>query len=637
MHTRRVIDGGAQSKQRGSGQHEHEIEAGDPFFVDAEESQSGVTEIRQPVRSRRHPGQTRRRIRVAELELLASRQIRRDYRGKHGSEIPDDELKQEVAAYIKSLYADPDRDRFEKHFADTSPTSRSPQNNHPNIEIAAVRRLPLIRWLERVLMAKTNRAGASASLRLVVAVFFQLAFTSNRKSVRAARRDILDNQPCLNWAHDYPGSGQRQSAFYEALKKMLAERDPSAATAVNIELVKELAALRDDKGRPRHPLIGQNLAVDGTLIEADVQQRQAKGELKDLLHGPERELVEMVIYRAPDGTIGKLCVGYRLTILVDLASTLPIAAHFGPANLDERSVVLELMRAVFAAWPEIEPKTLSGDSLYQHSKELARQLVFNYGVQPIFPERAQAYAADLPYAATEGVPHCLCGEMKVRNREGFFDVRRRRELGLKLGEQAPTRARIRWQCPNQICKSVTTYPWNDARLYTFYPRQGRDELAVRRRVLAVRRNAVESVFASLKRAGCGGRGLERPSWAGDDQYRWLLYCGLVGLAARRLAWETGGYEAARAEAEELGLLEQPSLELPAPGPEAEELARARTRRQRDLKPARAPTGWPGVDEFKVGARDQVAEVRARELTQRLAGAGSGRPDHPGTTSASALV
>jgi len=139
--------------------------------------------------------------------------------------------------------------------------------------------------------------------------------------------------------------------------------------------------------------------------------------------------------------VSKHNTGYRLTVLVDIASTLPVAFRLDQATADERSALTALLGDVFEGWPDAPVETISGDSLFENSKELATHLVFGWGIQPIFPERAGEFARHLRHADTLGVPKCACGEMKVRNREGFYDVARRRKHGFRPGSCSTNGAR----------------------------------------------------------------------------------------------------------------------------------------------------------------------------------------------------
>jgi hypothetical protein len=253
-----------------------------------------------------------------------------------------------------------------------------------------------------------------------------------------------------------------------------------------------------------------------------------------------------------------------------------------------------MLRILFEMWPNCPLETLAGDSLYDGDEAFSFELVFDWGIQPVFVQHGK-WSRKLDHHGTNGVPRCPCGAMKRKDTDNFYTAARRQREGIQRGERAPRLdARIRWVCPNGLPthRGTTTRPADNARLYTFYPRGGEHELAYQRAAMLLRRNAVESVFSSLGEMGLAGKDHERPGWAGDVEVAWLLSCGFLYLTARRLAHETGAYEAARREAEELGLLEQPLLVNPAPGPSEFELARVRHDRRAAVGEERAPESWP---------------------------------------------
>lgn len=106
-----------------------------------------------------------------------------------------------------------------------------------------------------------------------------------------------------------------------------------------------------------------------------------------------------------------------------------------------------------------------------------------------------------------------------------------------------------------------------------------------------RRNAVESVFATLKNLGIGRDKFECPRWAKDLTMEWLVAVGMLGLAARRLIHDTDLYERALAEADELDLLTPASEANPSPGPDELSARRARSRREAELDPPILPPGF----------------------------------------------
>ena len=135
---------------------------------------------------------------------------------------------------------------------------------------------------------------------------------------------------------------------------------------------------------------------------------------------------------------------------------------------------------------------------------------------------------------------------------------------------------------------MTTRPRDNARLYTYYPRKGDHARAHLRRALLTRRNVVESIRAQLRERGLAGREAERAAWAEDQEMAWLLGTALLGLTARRVAWESGAYDFAYAEVDELGLLNQPSTTDPVPGPDELTLNRALRRRDQVLGEPQPP-------------------------------------------------
>ena len=121
--------------------------------------------------------------------------------------------------------------------------------------------------------------------------------------------------------------------------------------------------------------------------------------------------------------------------------------------------------------------------------------------------------------------------MKLKDWDGFMDADARLHAGIPRGQEVRPNARLRWVCRNSkpsrrsgagICKGVETKPHDDARVYTFLPRGGSHRHAALRTALLLRRNGVESINASMKNLGVGGKDQQRPGWAGDLEMDWLL-------------------------------------------------------------------------------------------------------------------
>jgi hypothetical protein len=114
------------------------------------------------------------------------------------------------------------------------------------------------------------------------------------------------------------------------------------------------------------------------------------------------------------------------------------------------------------------------------------------------------------------------------------------------------------------------------------------------------------VFATLKNLGIGREKFECPKWAKDLTMEWLVIIGMLGIVARRMIHETGLYDQALAEAEELGLLTPASIEDPSPGPDSLAVLRVRKRREAELDPPILPPGFEHFLEGIAVAEDAAA-------------------------------
>jgi hypothetical protein len=356
--------------------------------------------------------------------------------------------------------------------------------------------------------------------------------------------------------------------------------------------------------------------IDATTIEADVPQKGYLGEAQHMLMtGPRRRNASFVRY-THKGNTTRRCFGYKLLILSDMASTLPLCWRLISAGADERKETLALLRDYFELVPDSRMWALVGDALYDKDKAFAHQLLFKWGLHPVFP-RAGAYSEKLPHVKTGGIPHCAHGEMKLKDWDGFMDADDRLAAGIRRGEEVRPNARLRWVCPNStpsrrsgpgICKGIETKPHTDARLYTFLPRGGAHHHAALRIALLLRRNGVESINASLKNLGVGGKDMQRPRWAGDLEMDWLVSAALTFLTARRVAHETGEYQRTKQEAVDLGLWQQPVASNPSPGPTAAHWAAVRDAREAAWTAAgntpRPPATWDDVH-WRNAGRDGI--------------------------------
>lgn len=541
----------------------------------------------------RSPGLAPRSKRVREWQYLKRIELQEEAR-KGGKELSPQGLQRAVEKAWDEFLADQSSSAVLKQFEATAPTSQAPNSSQVNreVEIAACLRHPVLRWLSDLMLGKTNARGFKARRKLVLAVFLRMAFSFGRPEVVKVREELLCGHTLASWAHDYPDEGPASKHFYESLHCMLRSKPAEALVHTNLELYRQLIEQRESSGDLRHPNAAKVAIVDGCLIPANVPQRSPKDEEhRGILYGPGRERVEDVVYTDSQGRLQRFVAGYKLMTLVDVATNQAMVFCICPADCSERQAALHLLRLLFRLWPECPLEILVGDGLYHNDVEFLRELIFELGVQPCFPDTAGKYRADLEHVKTKGVPGCGCGElMKLKDVDPLLNAKSRAKKGMARGQMAPTGARLRWVCERGLCKPTYTRPFDDPRLYTYLPRAGDHPRAALRSALLHRRNAVESYFARLHALGLGGKA-NRPAWAKDHEVDWLLGMGIVSLTARRLAHETGLYAAAEGEAEALGLMDQPSHAVPAPGPSEEELAAAQRDREGRLGPVSAPQTW----------------------------------------------
>jgi len=443
----------------------------------------------------------------------------------------------------------------------------------PEIEMAAARRLPTMVWLTEELVRRVGR-GRPTDKRFALAVLEHMATLSSRPEAQAAIRTI-QRSPLTMWAFDHPTAPKR-SCVYEQIQKLCSRHSTELTLHANIELIRRLSEQVDASGRELHPDIGTVGVVDATMLQAHVPQRKPGGPAeRAAMLGDRWHDVGFVVYKDSRGNVTARCHGYKLVAICDLASTLPLVWLLAPASVGERDACRELLRILFELWPTCPMHTLVGDALYDQEEAFARELVFDWGLHPCFP-RGGRVSAVLPHAETEGVPTCAHGLMHREKADGFPDADWRARTGTPRGETARVdKARIRWRCSikDPACARATTYPRDNARLYTYLPRAGESPAAIRRRALLYRRNSVESVFSSLKNRGVGGKGNQRLKLVGDPAADWVISFAALHLTAARLAHATGGYQDSYVAAERLGYLTEPTSEDLFPYPDLAEARR----------------------------------------------------------------
>ncbi len=401
--------------------------------------------------------------------------------------------------------------------------------------------------------------GPEPNRDLAIAVLFRMGTTTLRPDISARYKELSNLHPLAQWAHDYPGDSPNLSGVYRGLKQMLNEHSPKSAVEANFAMIRRLGDLTDDQGNLKHPDIGKRLVVDGVLIEANEPQGPFVSDehrRRTLKQG--RYKVTHLRYVDEKGETTKRVRGWKLIVIGDMSTTLPLVAKLFPATVDEREACLELIEWLFTElWSECPAEVLVGDALYEHSKIFIDELMSVWAIQPVFHRRG-SYSKELLFYRTYGTATCRHGLMKMRGTEGFTKPSDRKENGRASELIVRTSAaRIRWVCPepaSQRCSPVTTRPYEDPRIYTYYPRGGDHQRAWMRKALETRRNCIESLFSSLHHLAVTGSSPDRAKWAGDAGAEWLLVMALMSRTANRLTDELGLYEKARNEADLMGLL-----------------------------------------------------------------------------------
>jgi hypothetical protein len=540
---------------------------------------------------RRKPGNRKHRQRLLRIWL------RRELARKH-PDLNDIEVEKLVERVYREQTAN--KPELASKFAEVRPTCQKAALNEVNemAEVAAVFRLPHLLWLRQRFERWT--AGPKGALRaLPAAVALHMGVANGRPQIKHWQEEFMQATPVLNWQHLYPGPGPGAKSFYKSVEQVLERDDPAVCQRINAEHWREIAGelVPDGKGShvfANHARAGMDLMVDAMLIEAWLPQRGYGSEVEWLeLVGDGRQRCRFITY-THDGKITRRVFGYKLLVISCLATGgLPLAWALIPATGDERSATLALLPELFDNIPELAelPEIhLIGDALFDASAQFAAELIWKWGIHPVFQPHGTT-GAQHEWHKTAGVPVCGSGiDMKLDEAERFPTPHQRRTrkewrkpdgtwprpgewVRRNGGEKVDDAARIRWKCDPGLCglckgeqANATTYPRENPRLYTYLPRRGDHARAHLRSALGGMRNVCESGFAELQRMGLAGEGQERPRWAEDDEMDWLLSLGLMSRTARRLVHVNGLYEETLEEAQNTDLLTQPTVEHPSPGP-----------------------------------------------------------------------
>lgn len=422
-----------------------------------------------------------------------------------------------------------------------------------NIEAKACRQVPEWQQLEATLTAAGR--GRPSDRRLQMAVFARQTLSPGVPDLRANVKAFEGSDLELDWAFfdSFDMLQNRElmrdeTAVRRVMKGMLERSDADQTIALNLAVIKRIA--------DRHKHIGRYLVIDGTEIQAPVEQCTLRGpehaalvtrETGAQAHFHGGQIAGTQRRRQP-----KYWVGWKLLVISDMKSGLPLIWKLITGEESQHTVALLERLLRLAPW--MDPEFLTGDKEFDKSTRLALDLQSRFGIAPAFPLR-RGTSARFPWVETKGVPHCSQhGVMKLKQSDDFESDhvplahepnRARASKGLK--------ARSRWVCEH--CEvTETTWFRNNPRLYTFLPHMGNHRRVAVRYALLLRRNSIEAVFSQLKRRGIGNKEKFSCRWISRQTHvEWLCGAALLAMTVRREAHETGLYAQCAEEAWDLGL------------------------------------------------------------------------------------
>lgn len=509
------------------------------------------------------------------------------------------------------------------------------------VEIAAaMRKAPLVWLFNRM---QRWGMGCPAFRSQPAAALLDMGFTQGRPVTRWVRAKFLKGDPALRYAYgEVVGSlnvdgdiatGSSESAFYDSVRFMTERHSTRPLVHINLDFLRQLAELKDEDGEILFNDLAVIGAADGKDVEADVPQRPPRGKphkewIQEQMRRRGMAIADWRSYGPDNEKHWKELWGWKIVVLTCLKSGLALGWVLIPANGDEREALREILAMVFDAWPSCPIRYVVGDSFFDHSKTLAYDLRFRMGITPCFHKHGK-YSEALPYcdgiSGQDGVPHCKHGPMKqvkVDARSSLTaaqrikrgqDAERMRDL-LARGEADPTAEncaiaefrlpmegpvrddmRICFACnaqdPNDRCAAgeVTTFPRDDARVYTELPRDGLGTKPYAKRVaLQTRRLASESINALMTHRGMAGRGPERKAKGTDAQVDWLMSLGLLWMTARALIHADGSYAETRREMFAHGLINGADSTVDI---RYDEVLRKKVRRALAPEAGTPPRGW----------------------------------------------
>jgi len=304
----------------------------------------------------------------------------------------------------------------------------------------------LIQTLRRMRGKGRNRYPVDAMWNTLIAgVVFE------HRSIESLRRELLRN-PSLRWACGFQGQGVPSSA---AFTRFLANviRQQKLIDEMFDELVAQM--------REALPEFGRRLGIDSKAIESHARRQPSKSG-EDGRRDPDADWGEKSYSGVNEkGKAWKKIVkwfGYKLHLIVDTDSELPVAYRVTSASSSDIVVGREMVEELAESRPEILEtcEELTADKGYDDTT-LVTVLWDEHAIHPIIDIRnmwkKQQYKALSQWETVEydyrGAVYCVCPETRERRRMRF--------QGFEEGRQS-----LKYRCPacdgKTECKGAAQCP-----------------------------------------------------------------------------------------------------------------------------------------------------------------------------------
>jgi hypothetical protein len=447
-----------------------------------------------------------------------------------------------------------------------------------SVELAAIVRIREVAWLYLYPLLRHGE-GRPGVRSIVAAVLLYCAFAKVRPDAAAARSKFFEGTEQLGYVFGYPVTHVRDDdgkvrealglrAHHLSQEAIVQRNNPALTIHANISLLRRMAQATTASGGPLYARLAVDCAIDGMFVEADAPQRRlSEKEMARVHRRGLRRRVAFVIHRARRQTasgqqrhakVKNKVTGYLLIYIMCIKWRVPLVWILVPASDKEHTAVPRLIDTLYYLWPKCPITTLVGDSAYDVRKT-CHWLQFNAGIRPVFVPHG-TYSKELKFCdgttGDLGVPICKeHGPMRRIDAPNDLAAQRLKLVAegveFPLAKPRNLNTRIRFKC--RACeRTETTYPADDARVYTVLPRLGAGPAVDRRYALLDLRAHIESSNGLIRHRGAAGVTVERARKASDARMDWLLGLALLWVTCRRHVHDSGAYAKQKEEMQRLG-------------------------------------------------------------------------------------